>query len=261
MNHVERRQNGAEYGTILGARTATNEAVRRGCDPTPDLAATSRKGDALASEQTTAPDPTSVYRYYDRAGMLIYVGITRQGMGRNLQHNGGAEWWEHVSSQEVEHYPTRKQAADREKALIRQYRPPFNKQHNIGYRELREAYQAVASTPWVHSAPIELYHRLGKMLPLDFVSRADRELVLRTRREHAPLAGVLVVKNGGVPLMGNRGMGGLKEIRTTVGYTFLIFKPKPDCPMDITGGIAHIALQPTKPPVARLDKVTMIRAA
>lgn len=94
--------------------------------------------------------PTSVYRYYDRFGVLIYVGITKQGAVRNYQHNATQEWWSHVATQEVEHYPDRALAADRERELIRQHRPPFNKTHNIDWQELRAAYAAflaVASRP------------------------------------------------------------------------------------------------------------------
>src|SRR5690349_21062741 len=98
-----------------------------------------------ARAQRQGPVPTSVYRYYDEHGVLIYVGITKQGMGRNLQHNGRAEWWPYVVRQEVEHFDTRPLAAAREKELIRQFRPPFNKQHNPWHAEVREAYLDFAS--------------------------------------------------------------------------------------------------------------------
>lgn len=85
-------------------------------------------------------DQTSVYLYYDARGSLIYVGITKRGQGRQLEHNAKAEWWSFVARQEVEHYGTRDEAALREKFLIRDHRPPFNQRHNKGWEQLRAAY-------------------------------------------------------------------------------------------------------------------------
>jgi predicted GIY-YIG superfamily endonuclease len=87
-------------------------------------------------------NPTSIYRYYDRDGKLIYVGITGAGMIRQTQHNRMADWWRFVSTQEVEHVDTRQDALRRERELIRLHRPPFNKEHNPDWQKLRTAYLA-----------------------------------------------------------------------------------------------------------------------
>ena len=96
----------------------------------------------MATEQFSPNEggPTSVYRYYDKHGVLLYVGITGRGMARNGEHNKTKEWWQYVTRQEVEHYKTRRAAHSTEKKLIRQHRPPFNVQHNPGHAETREAY-------------------------------------------------------------------------------------------------------------------------
>jgi hypothetical protein len=88
------------------------------------------------------PVPTSVYRYYDKAGVLLYVGITSRATTRQQEHNADKEWWAFVARQEVEHLDTRPLASERERELIRQFHPPFNKVHNNGWREVREAYLA-----------------------------------------------------------------------------------------------------------------------
>lgn len=90
--------------------------------------------------QDSTATPTSVYRYFDKRGLLLYVGITRRGISRNSEHNTSKSWWQYVVRQEVDHYETRKAAHNIEKELIRQYRPPFNVQHNPGHAEVREAY-------------------------------------------------------------------------------------------------------------------------
>lgn len=84
--------------------------------------------------------PTSVYLFYDKDGVLLYVGITARGIARQGEHNSAKEWWPFVARQEVEHYPNRKHAAGRERGLIRRYRPPFNKQHNPDHEITRAAY-------------------------------------------------------------------------------------------------------------------------
>lgn len=86
--------------------------------------------------------PTSVYRYYDKSGVLLYVGITSRRTRRQLEHNSDKEWWPFVARQEVDHYPNRVEAEVQERGLIRRYRPPFNKQHNPEHAEMRELYLA-----------------------------------------------------------------------------------------------------------------------
>lgn len=87
-----------------------------------------------------SPTPTSVYRYYDRFGVLIYVGITSRALLRQREHNDTKEWWPFVARQEVEHYPTRDVAALHERSLIAEFLPPFNRHHNPHHQEMRSAY-------------------------------------------------------------------------------------------------------------------------
>lgn len=89
------------------------------------------------------PQPTSVYRYYDEADRLIYVGITVRGIRRQTEHNGHANWWQFVARQDVEHLASRGEARHLEEQLIRQHRPPFNTQHNDLHELIRAAYMAV----------------------------------------------------------------------------------------------------------------------
>lgn len=95
--------------------------------------------------------PTSVYRYYDSDGALVYVGITSKGPQRQSQHTVTAEWWPHVARQDVEHYPSRDEAAARERELIQRFRPPFNVQHNPEHEAVRDAYLKHAA----RRAPLE----------------------------------------------------------------------------------------------------------
>jgi len=112
----------------------------------------------------TGEAPTSLYRYFDRVGLLIYVGITKRGHQRNTEHNMRAEWWPYAARQEVEHLPTRTAALRREAELIRQFRPPFNKQHNDRSDTARSDYLALSQ--FYDSSPRQVLEQFGRAIPL-----------------------------------------------------------------------------------------------
>jgi hypothetical protein len=95
----------------------------------------------MADIQRTVNGPSSVYRYYDHSGVLLYVGVTSRGMARNAEHDKSKPWWHYVATQQVDHYETRADALEAEERLIRSFRPPFNVQHNPFHAEVRRAYE------------------------------------------------------------------------------------------------------------------------
>lgn len=97
------------------------------------------------ADADNSSEGTSVYTYFDEHGVLLYVGITKRRTQRQTEHNGSKAWWKYVVRQEVDHYPTRERAARVEKALIKEFRPPFNIQHNPDHEALREAYTGFRS--------------------------------------------------------------------------------------------------------------------
>lgn len=89
--------------------------------------------------------PNSVYRYYDRVGRLIYIGVTRRpGSHRQHEHATRSDWFKtHVATQDVEQCDSPEEMLRVERELIQVYRPPFNKQHNENWEVIRAAYLAV----------------------------------------------------------------------------------------------------------------------
>ena len=101
--------------------------------------------DALSNTDINeSGDTTSVYKYFDKGGILLYVGITGAGVLRQRQHNQSKEWWKFVSRQLVEHFKSRSTAHKREVALIQQFNPPFNKQYNKQHAAARRFYLDMA---------------------------------------------------------------------------------------------------------------------
>ena len=73
---------------------------------------------------------TMLYRFFDKSGQLLYVGVSSVGPGRWKEHSKGRSWWHEVVSSTIEHYPTRELALLAERSAIRNERPIYNKVHN-----------------------------------------------------------------------------------------------------------------------------------
>ena len=71
-------------------------------------------------------DRTDLYRYYDAAGRLLYVGISFNAIARAIQHRAHKDWWVDVVRMEVEHLPTRADALEAEREAVRLERPLHN---------------------------------------------------------------------------------------------------------------------------------------
>lgn len=149
-------------------------------------------------------EPTSLYKYFDETGILIYVGITKTGILRNRQHNDDKEWWPFVSRQEVCHFQSREEAAERERFHIRSFAPPFNKAHNRDHEVIKAAYLALRRT---HDAdPMQVFtahrHRFrfgiarfdASDQAVDFLSEKQDWCVMRH-----------VVYSGSIPILDGRG--------------------------------------------------------
>jgi hypothetical protein len=68
----------------------------------------------------------TVYRYYDAAGRLLYIGVTGQGHWRTHQHRRAAPWWPSVVRAEFEHFTDGVAAFEHETALIARLAPLHN---------------------------------------------------------------------------------------------------------------------------------------
>ncbi|MGW6946134.1 GIY-YIG nuclease family protein [Streptomyces xanthophaeus] len=89
---------------------------------------------ALATETPGLAPSTALYRFYDAALGLLYVGITGQPAERWAKHRRSAAWWTEAAYVAVEILPTEWQALDAERAAIRSESPRFNKRSQRGGR-------------------------------------------------------------------------------------------------------------------------------
>lgn len=120
-------QEGKEYSvTGNGAvRINTREAERflkHGSD---------RKIEAKAKRQYQEL-PAELYRYFDKNGKLLYVGISLSTISRAAQHRMSAVWWGQAVRIEIERFDSRDSAAEAEAEAIKTESPIYNKYHSLG---------------------------------------------------------------------------------------------------------------------------------
>jgi len=70
--------------------------------------------------------PTTLYRFYDGSGSLLYVGIAGNPGRRFEQHAKTKHWWADVASVAITHYQTRDEALVAETAAIQTEAPAYN---------------------------------------------------------------------------------------------------------------------------------------
>jgi hypothetical protein len=71
--------------------------------------------------------PTTLYRFFDGAGRLLYVGISGELPKRLTTHNRRQPWWRKVARSTYEHFETREAAREAERKAIRGDHPRFNR--------------------------------------------------------------------------------------------------------------------------------------
>lgn len=73
---------------------------------------------------------TALYRLYDTADRLLYVGITNDPKERMKAHAGDKDWWPSVCTRDFEWFASREEAAAAEVIAIREEQPAHNRTHN-----------------------------------------------------------------------------------------------------------------------------------
>ncbi len=95
----------------------------------PSITKTASRSDARAS---CVRVPTALYRHFDAAGRLLYVGISLNSVARLGQHLRTAAWFFDISRVEIEWFPARVDAEQAERAAILTERPLHNITHTRG---------------------------------------------------------------------------------------------------------------------------------
>lgn len=76
--------------------------------------------------------PTCLYRHFNAAGELLYVGISLTATKRMSEHSRASKWFGEVANISVTHYPDRESALTAEAHAIKTEKPKHNSKHNHG---------------------------------------------------------------------------------------------------------------------------------
>jgi hypothetical protein len=96
---------------------------------------------------------TMLYRFYDAAGELLYVGITNTPAWRFQNHQEESDWWPRAASLFTEWHATRELAEAAELRAIEGEQPENNRKHNgRQYRYTSPRFHATRLHPiaWEH---------------------------------------------------------------------------------------------------------------
>lgn len=74
----------------------------------------------------SAPVQPVMYRCFDAAGRLVYVGSTADWNRRLSEHRKQSWWFSLIADIKARHYPTLEDARRAESKLLRKERPTFN---------------------------------------------------------------------------------------------------------------------------------------
>ena len=89
-----------------------------------------KNGTKMAELLSVKPRTTALYRWYDEADLLLYVGITDELTGRVSAHVDGSSWMDFAARSAITRYADRDEAGAAEIAAIKTERPLFNQMHN-----------------------------------------------------------------------------------------------------------------------------------
>jgi excisionase family DNA binding protein len=71
-------------------------------------------------------DETCLYRHFDKANILLYVGVSLSALNRLAQHRVVSEWFGQIHRVEIERFSTRREALEAERNAISGEKPLHN---------------------------------------------------------------------------------------------------------------------------------------
>lgn len=81
---------------------------------------------------------TFLYRHFDKANQLLYIGISLSAVQRLSQHRDASHWFKQIRSVTIESFPSREAALEAERECIFREKPIHNVVRPISQFELKK---------------------------------------------------------------------------------------------------------------------------
>lgn len=96
----------------------------------PEGASCRRSASGRREDNHTCMTKTALYRHYDQAGVLLYIGISLCALTRTQQHRRQAAWAYDIVTVKIEWFETRQEAEAAEYKAIKTEKPKHNQTFN-----------------------------------------------------------------------------------------------------------------------------------
>ena len=127
---IYRQLHGTASASIDAVMPQDPEVTEPADSPAPSMSRR-RNGTKMAELLSVQPPrTTALYRWYDEADLLLYVGISDELTGRVSAHVDGSSWMDFAARSTITRYADRDEAAATEIEAIKTERPLFNQVHN-----------------------------------------------------------------------------------------------------------------------------------
>lgn len=103
-----------------------------------------------------------LYRFLDRNGGLLYVGVTCNPPTRFKQHQVTKDWWESVANIGIETFSSREELIEAERKTIKEEKPKFNIIHNSQASDSETPKVEPPPTAWTHPLVGKFFHTMKK---------------------------------------------------------------------------------------------------
>ena len=112
-----------------------------------------------------------LYRHYNAAGELLYVGISLSSFARLAQHRDHSAWFAEITRVEFEPFETKESVLEAERNAIQKEQPKFNVHH----KKLKPQAKVLDAEPVAESKR----HLVASFAPVYTIEGAARALNLR----------------------------------------------------------------------------------
>lgn len=116
-----------------------------------------------------------LYRHFDNAGVLLYVGVSLAALKRLSQHKQVSHWYRDIANVKIEKHPTRKAALAAEREAIAKENPL----HNLKRPSTREV---LAARDFVGESKAEIVKRICEFNPTYSMDEVARVLGISTSK-------------------------------------------------------------------------------